>query len=186
MKKTSNGKLPRRNFLLSAPCLILGPQLSELSFQHSELERKPVLLEELSDKENNWISQSQMASELADFFGQGYSCAESILLISLRHLEMPEECVWAAAGFGGGLSHKNLCGFLTGGIMALGFDAGHLEKDRTEAKEDCAAKVKEYWKWWQTVAPLQCVDIRPPGSSSKICIRLGRLACAKIESLLRT
>lgn len=186
MKKTIIGKIPRRDFMLYAPCLMMGSQLSETAFQHPEVDQRPVMLEELSEKEKDLVSQSRMAAELSGFFGQGYSCAESILLISLRRLDLPEECGWAAAGFGGGMSHKNLCGFLTGGIMALGFDAGQLKTDRTEAKEDCTEKVKEYWTWWQTLAPLQCKDIRPPGSSSKICVRLGRLACAKIESLFQT
>ncbi len=36
-----------------------------------------------------------MAQELGTYFGQGHSCAESILLVCLRYLKRPEELVWA-------------------------------------------------------------------------------------------
>ena len=184
MKYTSKSKIPRRIFLRSGSGLMLGSYLSAKTSQDNKSEKRPVLLEELTDKEKVWVGQSDMAKDLDGYFGEGYSCAESILITSLRHLKLPEECVWAAAGFGGGLYHRDLCGFLTGGIMALGFQAGQLEKDRTEAKAVCADKIEEYWKWWQTTAPLECKDIRPPGSSSNICSRLGKLSAAKVNSLL--
>lgn len=52
-----------------------------------------------------------------------------LLLVSLRYLRKPEELVWAASGFGGGLYHKDLCGFLAGRIMALGCENSFVLND---------------------------------------------------------
>jgi hypothetical protein len=82
------------------------------------------------------------------------------------------------------MMHKDLCGFLTAGFMALGMSAGNLGSDRRRAKKICSENVKEFWGWWQSLAPLKCSKIRPKGSSSKICLRMGQLAAAKCESLM--
>ena len=81
--------------------------------------------------------------------------------------------------------NKDLCGFLTGGIMAIGLSSGMLNKGRKEAKDHCGDQVDEYWKWWKSVSPLRCADIRTEGTSSSICRRLGQLAAAKTESLIK-
>jgi hypothetical protein len=126
-----------------------------------------------------------MAKDIPNYFGEGYSCAESLFMVSLRYLKKPEELVWAAAGFGGGMYHKDLCGFLTAGIMAIGLSSGMLDKGRKEAKDHCGMQVKEYWKWWRSISPLRCADIRTEGTSSSVCRRLGQIAAAKTEDLIK-
>jgi hypothetical protein len=127
-----------------------------------------------------------MAGEFEDYFGKGYSCAESLLMLGLRHLRLPEEFVWAAAGFGGGMQHKEVCGFLTAGIMALGLAAGRLKLERKEAKAWSKKRVDAYWSWWTAQAPVRCADIRKEGTSFKVCRRLGLLAAAKVEELIKS
>jgi hypothetical protein len=41
-------------------------------------------------------------------------------MAALKYLKKPEEYLHSAAAFGGGMAHYDLCGFLTGGIIALG------------------------------------------------------------------
>jgi hypothetical protein len=106
-------------------------------------------------------------------------------VVALRFLKKPEDTAWAASGFGGGLGHKDLCGFLTAGVMAIGVHAGTLPLERKAAKEACGRKVKEYWEWWAAAAPLHCGEIREGRTGYKVCERLGRLAAAKLEQLLR-
>ena len=79
---------------------------------------------------------------------------------------------------------RDLCGFLTAGIMALGFACGMLDKPRKEAKERCGELVKEYWTWWGSQAPYRCAQIRTEGTTSQVCSNLGQLAAAKIEELI--
>lgn len=175
----------RRAFLAGVPGIFaLG--LSGYSVGPSPVIQDPQSLPgALSPKETAWVRQSSMAKELDKFFGQGYSCAESILLTALRYLDLPEETVWAAAGFGGGLGQRDLCGFLTGGIMSLGLTAGTLDLPREQAKDRCASAVRAFWTWWNEQAPPRCADIRTPGSSSGVCVRLGTLTAARIQELIR-
>ncbi|MFW6128871.1 MAG: C-GCAxxG-C-C family (seleno)protein [Candidatus Aminicenantaceae bacterium] len=147
-------------------------------------QKKKKLKEALTPEELKWVEKSEMAEDIKNYFGKDYSCAESLLMVSLRFMKKPEDLVWAAAGFGGGIYHKNLCGFLTAGVMAIGFASGELEKERKEEKAHCKKLVNEYWKWWDSLAPLHCSEIRKLGTSSKVCMRLGQLAAAKIEELI--
>jgi hypothetical protein len=95
-------------------------------------------------------------------------------------LEKPEELVWTAAGFGGGLLHADLRGHLTGSIMVIGLYAGEQGLDRTRAKGLSNQKTREFWTWWTSTAPLHCADIRP----AKACDRLGKLAAVELERLI--
>jgi C_GCAxxG_C_C family probable redox protein len=185
MKKMEPMNLSRRSFLTSASTLLVGSQLLGRNLLFSAtLQSTQHLGEELSEEEWDWVKKSSMAGDIKNYAGKGYSCAESLWMVSLRHLKKPEELVWIASGFGGGLFHRDLCGYLTGGIMALGLRSGMLDKERKEAKEHCKRLVKEYWKWWNTQAPLHCSEIKEEGTSSKVCMRLGLLAAAKTEELL--
>jgi len=186
MKKSDVLIMPRREFIASASFLVLGTRLFSMSpFSSQSAQATQEFKEELTPEELKFVESSVMAKELKNYFGKGYSCAESLLMVSLRFLEKPEELVWLASGFGGGLYHKDLCGFLTSGIMAIGLSAGMLKKERAEGKEYCKQKVKEYWKWWASMAPLHCSEIRKEGTSSKVCQRLGQLAAVKIEELIK-
>ena len=185
MKKTDSFSWTRRTFITSVSGVLFGHVLFGLSPDSSLnilIDQK--VKEVLSAEELKWIEGSSLAKDLKNYFGKGYSCAESILLVSLRCLEKPEELVWAAAGFGGGMYQRDLCGFLTGGIMALGFACGMLDKPRKEAKELCGDLVKEYWKWWGSRAPYRCAQLRTEGTTSQVCVNQGLLSAAKIEELI--
>jgi len=175
----------RRSFLTSLPAVFMGSSFLEDISGGSCFSGIQELKSQLSEKEAAWIKQSQMAQELETYFSQGYSCAESIVMVSLRFLKMPESHVWAAAGFGGGMGQRDLCGFLTGGFMGIGFAAGGLDLERKEAKARCRPAFQQYWKWWQTQAPPDCADILKAGYGSSGCTRLGQLASAKVEELIQ-
>ncbi|MFZ2054990.1 MAG: C-GCAxxG-C-C family protein [Candidatus Aminicenantales bacterium] len=185
MKEEPLQVLHRREFLSSASLLVTGCCLTGFSpLWASPLQTVPSLPDELSASELEAVKKSSMAGELEDYFGKGYSCAESLLMVGLRHLPLFEELVWVAAGFGGGMQHKETCGFLTAGIMDLGLAAGRLKLERPEAKEWSKQRVDAYWSWWTIQAPIRCADIRKEGTSSKVCRRLGLLAAAKVEELI--
>jgi len=185
MKTHKNLKLSRRTFVTSISGILAGyPLFGAPSFFSRSIQETQNLLEELTSKEKEWVEKSSLAKDIENFFGKGYSCSESLLMVSLKHLNKPEELVWAATGFGGGMTQKDLCGFLTAGIMGIGFASGELKTERKEAKELSSQLVKEYWKWWKSVAPLRCSNIRTTGTSSKVCARLGKLSAAKIEELI--
>jgi hypothetical protein len=192
MKKSDVLIMPRREFIASASFLVLGGQLFGMSSLTSQSAQAPQeLKEELTPEELKTVEKSIMGKDLKNYFVKGYSCAESLLMVSLRFLGKPEELVWIASGFGGGLYHKDLCGFLTSGVMAIGLSSGMLKKERLEGKEHCQQNVKQYWEWWTSMAPLHCSEIRKEDTSSKedkgyeVCQRLGQLAAVKIEELIK-
>jgi hypothetical protein len=131
------------------------------------------------------VKSSVMATDMGKIFGRDYSCAESALAVALRYMKRPDDLVWAAGGFGGGLNHEDLCGFLTGSVMAIGFYAETLKVERKEAKKRCYQKVDEFWDWWAKTAPLHCSEIREGRTDFKVCYRLGKLAAVKLEDLIK-
>ena len=198
MKKSEVLIMPRREFIASASFLFLGERLLSMSpFSSQSAQAPQELKKELTPEELKTVEKSIMAKDLENYFVKGYSCAESLLTVSLKFLGKPEELVWIASGFGGGLYHKELCGFLTSGVMAIGLSSGMLKKERLEGKEHCQQNVKQYWSWWTSAAPIHCSEIRKEDTSSKesasskestgykVCRRLGQLASVKIEELIK-
>ena len=178
--------IPRRRFLAALSAGLAAPMLPLLSIGNQEKpppERLP-LEKLLSPEDRASMQKSSMSMDLENYFGRGYSCAESMLMVALRRIKLPENFVWAAASFGGGVGQKDLCGFLTGGCMGLGLAAGELKLDRKEAKKLGSEATAEYWQWWKAGTALRCAEIRPPGSSQDICRRLGVLAAARLNLLI--
>jgi C_GCAxxG_C_C family probable redox protein len=74
-------------------------------------------------------------SELAvATFEEGYNCAQSVFSVFCEELKIdPDTALKVATGFGAGMGRKGeVCGAVTGGIMALGAKHGRGEnEDRT-------------------------------------------------------
>jgi C_GCAxxG_C_C family probable redox protein len=187
MKKSDTLIMPRRQFIASASFLMLGGSLWDRPAASSRNSQTvPLLKEELTPEELKIVKGSVMAQNLGDYFETDFSCAESIFSVSLKFLKKSKKLVWIASGFGGGLGNGDLCGFLTGGAMAIGLKSGMLKEKRWYAKEVCALKVDEYWKSWTSIAPLHCSEIWGEKRNPKVCLRLGQLASAKLEQLLES
>jgi C_GCAxxG_C_C family probable redox protein len=176
----------RRKFMRTVPGWLIATGVMAGPIPSIGNQKTLELPEELTAEERERVAKSFMAKDISNYFGEGYSCAESLFMVSLRFLKKPEELVWISSGFGGGMYHRDLCGFLTAGIMALGLSTGMIDAERKEAKAKCSQLVKEYWKWWTSEAPLRCADIRTEGTTSKLCKRLGLLAAAKTEELIKS
>jgi hypothetical protein len=186
MKGTENIKLLRREFLTSSSLLLVGAGSFSASALFSQTApRGPDLREELNPAELEIVNSSIMAKDMDNFWHKGYSCAESGLMVALRFMKKPEDLVWVAGGFAGGMYHQDLCGFLTAGIMAIGLYAGSLRIGNKEAKGRLSQKSNEYWNWWASRAPLRCRDIMEGHKDFNVCHRLGKLASAKLENLLK-
>ena len=187
MNKRIDLKVTRRAFMVSTSSLLACYPLLGASAIFPMNEQKQDMQAEMTPEEIKKINQSGIAGHVKDFFNDSsdYSCAESMLLAFLRYHKKPEKLVWTAAGFGGGLGQRDLCGFLTGGIMSIGLAAGDLKLERKEAKTWCENKVKAYWEWWHTETPLHCKDILKLAAGRDVCTRLGLLAAVKLEELLK-
>lgn len=72
-------------------------------------------------------------------FSRGYNCAEAVLrgACHAQGVTLPDACLRMATPFGGGVGRsEDLCGALSGGVLAIGACLG-----RTDSKED---KTKSY------------------------------------------
>lgn len=186
MKETEAIKMLRREFLASSSFLFLGAgSLRASALPSQTAPRGPDLPEELKPAELEMVKGSIMARDMDNYWHKGYSCAETGLMVALRFMKKPEDLVWVAGGFGGGMGHQDLCGFLTAGIMAIGLYAGSLKIEKKEAKQLCGQNLNEYWNWWASTAPLHCRDIREGHKGFDVCQRLGKLASVKLEKLLK-
>ena len=180
-------KTLRRQFLTSAPFLLLGAtSLKASALQSQAAPKGPDLGEALSPAELVLVNGSTMAVDFDNYWHKGYSCAETGLMIALRRMKRPEDLVWMAAGYGGGMQHGDLCGFLTAGVMAIGLHSGTLKVEAKESKARCGQNVNDFWNWWASTAPLHCRDIREGRKDFNVCARLGKLAAVKLETLLKS
>ena len=98
----------------------------------------------------------------AQHLTEGYWSADSLLLSALKYMKKPEEIVSAATGFGGGIGRKDLCGYVTGGVMAIGLFCGAAKGGDKAGRQKCQRLTKEYLEWWAKSAPLHCGEIKQP------------------------
>ena len=95
-------------------------------------------------------------------FKIGFNCAESVLK-SLT-TEMGIECSYIpkiATGFGAGLGrHGEICGAITGAVMALGLKYGRSDTKDPEAKEKAYAIVDGFIKAFESkFKNVRCIDL---------------------------
>ena len=160
MKNQSN--ISRRNFLGTVSLVALGGSL--LSFTRVE-EFLPLnetsdlkLWSEFSAEEIKLIEKSARAKICIEI--ESGSCAEKILLTTIRSFKKPDKLVSFAASFGGGIKRGDLCGMLTGAFMSIGFAAERLIMDKEQRPVWVKEKTDELWDWWEELAPIHCSDLR--------------------------
>jgi len=137
------------------------------------------------ESEEKAIAGSRMGDLIMSWREAGYSCAESVLGAALNHLDLSEEWVWVAGGFGGGLGKRQLCGLLTGGVMALGLSAGKSNRDRKAFRREIGRQRDAFWAWWTRRAPLNCLDLRPLYDSEGFS-RMARRVALRLETQFNT
>jgi len=73
----------------------------------------------------------------ASRFEAGYNCSQSVFSAFAERLDLPvETALKIAAPFGGGIGRLGeVCGAVSGALMALGLHAGHTAAQDPEAKE---------------------------------------------------
>jgi hypothetical protein len=147
---------------------------------------KPGFHGEFTPEEAERVAASPMAREIAALMGRGLSCAEMSLLAALRALGLPESHLGAAGVFGGGVGKGDLCGFLTGSLMAFGLSASaRYATDRAEMRRVARAMSNEYWDWWVSRGDLHCASLRPTYEGSEEFLRMAQRTALKTEEVLR-
>ncbi len=87
--------------------------------------------------------------ELAmEFFGQGYSCAQAVLLAFCEETGLTkQQAAMLAAPFGGGMGRlRQVCGAFSAALMVMGFLEGVSAPDDEQAKADQYAEIQRWAK----------------------------------------
>lgn len=95
------------------------------------------------------LTVPEKAEQLAkEYFREGLNCAECVLLAFMDTHEtgFPEEVLALATGFGGGIGHtKNMCGAISGAVMALGLVRGRKNPFAKETPKERALELREIY-----------------------------------------
>ena len=96
-------------------------------------------------KDKTLEEKMALADEIArGYFRQGLNCSECVLrtFIDIYNVNLPDEILCMATGFGGGMGHtKNTCGAITGAVLALGTLKGR--RAPFGPKEEMGERVKD-------------------------------------------
>ena len=83
----------------------------------------------------------------AEYFNNGYSCSESIIMEAIEKGLVPEELLSVATSFSGGMGSGCLCGAIAGSQMVLGYVLGRsnagLDMASPERKAHCTNMVND-------------------------------------------
>jgi len=84
------------------------------------------------------MTKNENALEL---FACGYNCAQSVLGVFSDELGLSREMAFKiASGFGGGMRQGEVCGAVTGALMAIGLKEGFYEQGDVAGKAHIAEK----------------------------------------------
>ena len=84
----------------------------------------------------------------AEYFNQGYSCSESIIMEAIEQGIVPKELLSVATSFSGGMSSGCLCGAIAGSQIVLGWLYGKNNKNDNDVQARALAKqfIEEFKK----------------------------------------
>lgn len=166
-------RISRRGFLHTIAGGVMGVSLLEVSV--------PSLGSRFQEKEEE---KGKLADELdMNFNTRGFSCSESIFRAVATKYGESEELVRLATPFSGGMGQGDLCGFLVGGVLAIGLLFGRTKPEENAEKGRCVSLASEYYKWWKSNFPLHCSDIRKFGGD-ELCADNGRKTAVYLEELI--
>jgi hypothetical protein len=140
--------------------------------------------QDFTQEEAAAVAASPMAGIIAGLNGQGYPCSEMMLLAALRRFHLPEDHLDAAAVFGGGVGKRDLCGFLTGGLMAIGVAAGTRYADRRQLHTVGRRASNAYWDWWLTRGDLHCMGPLTTHETTEEFVRMAQRSAVKLEEVM--
>lgn len=108
-------------------------------------------------------------------FEQGYNCAQAVFSHAAEDLGLDEEeALKIASGFGGGMMLGEVCGCVTGALMALGLKYGFSEPNDSVGKGIATEKTMEFLrKFKEKNGAHRCkellgLDISKPEEKAKI------------------
>jgi C_GCAxxG_C_C family probable redox protein len=137
------------------------------------------------------MTREDVERKAFDYFVSGYHCAEAISrAIVERYAEEPSsEVPKVASGFLGGIgaTHQDVCGALTGGIIAIGYLFGRMEpgEDIQEARELASTFRSRFIEEFGSTNCSALLDRLGEQEKGLKCKRLTATAAGLLSELLR-
>jgi C_GCAxxG_C_C family probable redox protein len=150
------------------------------------------------------MSSDELSQKAADYFLSGYSCAQSVLMALIEHIDpkcRSELIPKIASGLGGGIGRcGSVCGALTGAVLAVGIKYGTNEaalEKRLQAYQNAKALYSQFEKQHGSVLcrdlygydlwdPEQAAKARQENIREKVCVPLIKSAVAAFLALEHT
>lgn len=111
------------------------------------------------------------------YFQSGFNCSQSVFTVfGTDHGLSENDCLKVACAFGGGMGRQQeVCGAVTGALMALGLKYGKALHDDESKKAETYKKVVEFFEKFKEIngtvsckALLQGLDMRNPNDYARI------------------
>jgi C_GCAxxG_C_C family probable redox protein len=138
---------------------------------------------------DNMEQREQVARRSREVMGQGYSCAEAVVLAVGEYLlgEVDGSVRRASTAFGGGLggSMEDICGALSGGAMIMSAIYGRVQLDEDRIKSrNLAMRFRE--RFVAEFGTTSCKELRERGygSDAKPCALLVEIATRQLLETL--
>ena len=114
----------------------------------------------------------------------GFNCAQSVLMACREYTGMDEQTTLAvSAGFGGGLRCGEVCGAVSGGVMALGLTHPFVDPKDHEAKDRIATLAKNFaGAFRKEFGCLRCGELKGDKSN---CPQYIEFAALLAESMIK-
>lgn len=145
---------------------------------------------------------SDHVSESSDLYARGCNCSQAVFTAFARDNGIdPALAMKIATGLGAGFGRTgNMCGVVSGAILAIGLIHGMSSPEEAAAKEKCYALDQEFIQQFiAKYGSIQCPDLlgynmaipaqqeeaRKKGVANKICPDLVRGAVKILEEVLR-
>ena len=120
------------------------------------------------------------------FHADGYNCCQCVLKACKKYYPELDDNMLAriASGFGGGVCCGEICGAVTGGVMAIGLSNEFMEGDREtvlESKKKIKALIQSYNQDFKNnFDSLLCSDLKGGKFSCDELIAYGALSAEKM------
>lgn len=105
----------------------------------------------------------EMTEEQAAYllFEEDYDCAQAVLTHAAEDLELEEETAMKlASAFGGGMQKGDMCGCVTGALMALGLKYGFSDPVDKADKDRMTRKAEEFERRFaEACGALRCREL---------------------------
>lgn len=81
------------------------------------------------------IRPELVGDQARETFAQGYNCAQAVFSTFAKELGLDKETAYKiAASFGGGMRQGEVCGAITGALMAIGMQEGNYDLEDKDRK----------------------------------------------------